>query len=104
MIIGDVEAAEREILEAFGERIGVQEDLFGGFKGAVLAAPDRVLATLDGAGVVEIIAVFGGYGEVGLFDAAEDFLVDPRLERGRGFHCGSGIGVLRFQVLNGGGD
>src|SRR5581483_10801718 len=61
-------------------------------------AVDRVLQTLDAAGVVQERAVGDGHRQVRLLDAAHDLGVELLLQRPQRRHDGVGVGVLRLEV------
>ncbi len=83
---------------ALGERVRVDEDLFGSLQGATLTRVDRVLLSVfEALEVVPVVAPIGNGGVV-LLDAAldllEEGLPEPREMRGHRVR----VDVLGFQV------
>jgi hypothetical protein len=100
VVVGDVERAEAEEGMAFGEGIQVEEDLVSGARVVGVAKMEGVLLAFDGLGGIEIAAEAVRYGEVGLLDAGEHFMVEGFLKCLGGLEDGVGIGVFRLEMAD----
>jgi hypothetical protein len=80
MVGTDGEVPQLHVLEAGGERVHVEQDLFGGLRAAMPAAQNGIRFALFGAAVIVIFVALEGDGKVGFLNAAEDFVIEALLE------------------------
>ena len=90
--------AQLEILVAFRQLIGVEDDLLGSLHRAALAAVDLVVQAFDRPRVAPPALVEGRRRVVGLLDPADDLAVQPIPELGGVCHGRVGVRVFGFQV------
>src|SRR6266542_5101539 len=83
---------------SLGHFVHVESDIFRRFQVAFLTAEYRVLFSLLGARVIEVIALAIGHVLVGLLDAREHLFVERLLETGGRLHHRVGVIGLGLEV------
>ncbi len=108
----DGEVAQGEVGVPGGQEVLVQDDLLigGDPAGRLGAGPvgrppavDGVVASLQGAAVVEPAPLAHRHREVRLLDAGHDLVEQGLLQSPRAGHDRSGVGILRLEVRDDGG-
>ena len=98
LVRASLDVAELEIFVAFGQLVGVENDLLLGVHRAASTAVDLVVEAFDGAGVGPPTLVEDGGREVGLLNSTDDLPIELSLQAGRRRHHLVRVGVLGLQV------
>ena len=77
----DLQSADSIVVMTDGERVGIQQDLFGRVERALAPRKNRVFLAVLEAGVVPIPVLAIGNAGIVLFDPSDNFLVQRILER-----------------------
>ncbi len=102
-VVGDVDSADGEEGVSAGHLVAIEDDFLFGIVlrpagGAALATVDGVLEALLRAGVVPIVAIPVGNGNVGLLDVAQHLVVELLAKGSKWLHERFGVCVFGLEI------